>query len=380
MRGRGDSLERVEFAAWFRLAQTPGLGRAAARSLLASFGSAPGVLAATPEQRRLIVPARACEALERPDTVLLQRLETAWLWLAGAPDRHAVVLGDARFPAPLLETADPPLMLFVEGEVSALSARCLAIVGSRRPTPQGRQDARVFASELAGRGYCVVSGLAQGIDRAAHEGALSVPGGRTVAVIGTGPDLVYPPAHAQLARQIVASGAIVSEYAPGTPPLAENFPRRNRIIAGLASGVLVVEAALRSGSLITARLALEAGRDVFAVPGSIHSAQSRGCHQLIKDGAALVESVEDLLPGTPNRPAGGAWNAGSAAAGETPSDRGAPEDPLLAAVGDGPTSLDAICDRTGLSAAEASARLLEMELSGLVARLPGGLYQRTRMG
>lgn len=375
-------LDAQEFEAWFRLAHGPGISRGAARALLATFGTPLAVLAARDEELRLVVPAKVCDILRRPDPSFPDRLARAWRWLQDdTQQRHLLVLGDPRFPSALLQTADPPLTLFVEGDVAALQSRCLAVVGSRNPTAQGRIDARAFAAELARRGLCVVSGLAQGIDRAAHEGALSVAGACTVAVIGTGSDQVYPSAHTELAAQIVGRGAIVSEYAPGTPPLAENFPRRNRIIAGLSSGVLVVEAALRSGSLITARLALEADRDVFAIPGSIHSSQSKGCHLLIKDGAKLVETADDIcfelrplaVDGADALPQGSAPTLSA-------SVDDAAQDPLLAAVGEGPTSLDAICARTGYGAAEASAKLLELELVDQVSRLPGGLYQRIRTG
>lgn len=364
-------LDAQEFEAWFRLAHGPGISRGAARALLATFGTPLAVLAARDEELRLVVPAKVCDILRRPDPSFPDRLARAWRWLQDdTQQRHLLVLGDPRFPSALLQTADPPLTLFVEGDVAALQSRCLAVVGSRNPTAQGRIDARAFAAELARRGLCVVSGLAQGIDRAAHEGALSVAGACTVAVIGTGSDQVYPSAHTELAAQIVGRGAIVSEYAPGTPPLAENFPRRNRIIAGISRGCLVVEAAERSGSLITARLAAENGRDVFAIPGSIHSPLSKGCHKLIKQGAKLVERAEDILEEL-------RWESVVAAA---PVAGTAPADPeasrLLDAMGYDPCHLDVMVERTGLTAEQLLAMLLPLELDGHVAPLPGGRYQR----
>jgi DNA processing protein len=284
-------------------------------------------------------------------------------------------LGDAAWPALLLQTADPPLMLYVQGRLQALSTTSVAVVGSRKPTAQGLDNARAFSTELGRKGYTIISGLALGIDAAAHEGALA-GGALTVAVVGTGLDSCYPSRHAELARRIAEQGALVSEYAPGSPPLAEHFPQRNRIIAALSRGTLVVEAALRSGSLITARLALEAGRDVYAIPGSIHSTQSRGCHLLIKQGAKLVESAEDVLEELQ-----GPGMAIQASLLDLPSEPAAAgSDPLLQALGHDPVTLDALMARTGWPAPELSARLLDLELDGHLARLPGGLYQRRHAG
>jgi DNA processing protein len=364
-----------EFAAWFRLLETPGVGRDTARRLLAAFGSPVAVLGASPAALRSVVGPALTEALSVAPRDFDLRWQAAQAWLAGGPDRHVLSLGDAAWPALLLQTADPPLMLYVQGRVEALSAPSLAVVGSRKPTAQGLDNARAFAAGLGQRGCAIVSGLALGIDAAAHEGALA-SGAQTIAVVGTGLDRCYPARHAALAQRIAAQGALVSEYAPGTPPLAENFPQRNRIIAALSRGTLVVEAALRSGSLITARLALEAGRDVYAIPGSIHAAQSRGCHLLIKQGAKLVESPEDVLEELQG--AGGAAQASLLdGASEAPA---ATEDALLQALGHDPVTLDALMARTGWPAAELSVRLLDLELEGRVARLPGGLYQRRHAG
>jgi DNA processing protein len=241
------------------------------------------------------------------------------------------------------------------------------VVGSRNPTAQGADNARAFASHLSQSGLTIVSGLALGIDGAAHEGGLAGRGS-TVAVMGTGPERIYPARHRNLAHRIAREGLLLSEFEIGTPPLPENFPLRNRIIAGLARGTLVVEAALPSGSLSTARAAVEAGREVFAIPGSIHSPQSRGCHALIKQGAKLVESADDVLGELD-------WSAQPRRAGAAP-DAEPPADALIDALGHDPTTLDALQARTGLATAELNARLLELELDGRVARLPGGLFQR----
>jgi len=369
-------MEAAEFDAWFRLLEAPGVGRTSARRLLAACGSPEAVLASPLATLRQLVGEAAAQALKAPNDDTEARLATARAWLAGGADRHALCPGDPRYPAALLQTADPPLLLYVQGDPAVLQRPMLAVVGSRGATPQGLANARAFAQALAGGGWCIVSGLALGIDAAAHEGALEATGGAgTVAVVGTGLDRVFPARHRALAHRIAAAGALVSEYAPGAPPLREHFPERNRIIAGLAQGTLVVEAALASGSLITARLASEAGREVFAIPGSIHSPQARGCHALIRQGAKLVEAAEDVVEEL-RGPAQRSLLAGPGARTPAPT----PEDPLLAALGHDPVTLDALLARTGESAAVLSARLLELELDGRVARLPGGLYQRLFSG
>ena len=361
----------ADFAAWLRLLETPGLGRDGARRLLAAFGSPQAVFDARAIAWREVVGPALAAALASDPPAYAERLAAARRWLAGGANRGVVTLGDAAYPPLLLQSADPPLLLYVQGRASLLTAPSLAVVGSRNPTAQGADNARAFARQLGLDGMVVVSGLALGIDGAAHEGALAGPAG-TVAVVGTGLDRVYPARHRDLAQRIGEAGVLVSEYAPGTPALPPNFPQRNRIIAGLSLGTLVVEAALRSGSLITARLAAEAGREVFAVPGSIHSPQSKGCHALIKQGAKLVESAADIveeLRGQRSLP------PGAAALPEAPATH-----PLLDALGNDPVTLDALLARTGLPTPELSARLLELELDGHVARLPGGLYQRRHAG
>lgn len=311
----------------------------------------------------------AAAALDRNAPGQPERLRATAAWLGATPARRIVVLGDAEYPAWLLHAADPPLLLYLDGRVDLLGAKSVAIVGSRRPTPQGLANARAFAQALSARGWAIVSGLAAGIDAAAHGGALGAGGG-TIAVVGTGIDIVYPRANRELAAEIARRGLLVSEFALGAPPLALHFPQRNRIIAGLSRGTLVVEAALRSGSLITARLAAEAGREVFAIPGSIHSPQAKGCHVLIRQGAKLVETAQDIIEEL--EPALLLRATAAAAAAEPASET----DPVLAALGHDPASLDTLIDRCGWTAARLGARLLELELAGQVARLPGGLYQR----
>ncbi len=289
-----------------------------------------------------------------------------------------LTLGDARYPPLLLQAADPPLLLYVQGAPALLSARSVAVVGSRQPTPQGADNARAFSTGLSAGGLVVVSGLALGVDGAAHEGALRGVTG-TIAVVGTGLDRVYPSKHRDLAHRIAEAGVLISEFTPGTPPLPENFPLRNRIIAGLSLGTLVVEATLRSGSLITARLANESGREVFAIPGSIHAAQSRGCHELIRQGAMLVETPEEIVDalsgkGGSARPPATPVIAPTVATAAPVS--ATPHDPVLSALGQDPVTLDGLMARTGWPAHELAARLLDLELAGQVARLPGGLFQR----
>ena len=362
-----------DFAAWFRLLETPGVGRETARRLLASCGSPAGVLDATRSTVRALVGPAVADALAKVPPQLAERWQAVQAWRSGGADRHLIVLGDPRYPPRLLQTADPPLLLYVQGKPACLSDDGLAVVGSRHATPQGLDNARALGRALSDRQLLVFSGLAAGIDGAAHEGALLGAAG-TVAVVGTGLDRVYPARHRELARRIAERGALVSEYAPGTPPLAENFPQRNRILAGLSLGTVVVEAALKSGSLITARLAAEAGREVFAVPGSIHAPQSRGCHALLRQGATLVETAQDIV----DELAGMAQRPPSPPPAPTAAD--GPVDPLLQALGEDATTLDALQVRTGWSAAELAVRLLELEFAGQVARMPGGLYQRRHTG
>ncbi|MDC6169864.1 DNA-processing protein DprA [Paucibacter sp. XJ19-41] len=369
-------MERSELAAWLQLLETPGLGLESARRLLAGLGSPQAVIGATALTRRQFVAAGPAQALGEPSAELLGLIDRTWAWLQGGARRDVLVLGDADYPPALLQTADPPLLLYLIGRRELLAAESLAIVGSRRPTPQGRDNAHDLALALGQAGLTVVSGLALGIDGAAHAGALKSPAA-TIAVLGTGLDQIYPSSHQRLADEIAERGLLLSEYSLGTPPLPANFPRRNRIIAGLARGCLVVEAAPRSGSLITARLAAEAGREVFAVPGSIHAPQSKGCHELLRQGAKLVERAEDVLEEL--RPSRATPPVRGSLRDERPADPPEPDGEtglLLAAMGYEPVSLDALQARGGWSAAQLNALLLELELSGAVARLPGQLFQR----
>ncbi len=396
----GRPFDRAELAAWLRLLQTPGLGRDGARRLLSAFGSAEAVFEADPAAHGALLTPALAAALSRPPDGLEALLDLTEGWLAAAaPDapRSLVSLGDADYPDALLHTPDPPLLLHALGQRALLATPMMAIVGSRQTTPQGREVARMLASGLASAGWTVVSGLALGIDGAAHEAALDA-GGPSIAVVGTGLDRVYPARHRDLAHRLATQGLLLSEFNIGTPPLAGHFPMRNRIIAGLARGTVVVEAALKSGSLITARLAAECGREVFAVPGSILSPQSRGCHLLIKQGAKLVESVEDVLeefdPARASRPRISMIAAGEASAGnesgapldedeadlEPPDGSAHPRDPrldpVLEALGHDPVTLDDLLARTGWPLPVLGATLLDLELAGRVARLPGQRFQR----
>jgi DNA processing protein len=302
-------------------------------------------------------------------------------WL-DRPDAHLLTPADAGYPALLREIASPPPQLFVRGNVDVLSLPQLAIVGSRNATPAGAETAHSFASHLAARGFCITSGLAEGIDAAAHRGALAARG-QTLAVCGTGPDIVYPRQHESLAEEIVAAGgAIVSEFAPGTRVFRANFPRRNRLISGLSIGTLVVEASVRSGALITARHAMEQGREVFAIPGSIHNPVARGCHRLIRNGAKLVETATDiveelsgLLAGLqlPDTPEG---EGATLEAPVGPADPDAEYAQLLAAMGWDPVDADSLVARSRLTIGEVSSMLLMLELQGSVRALSGGRYQR----
>ncbi len=391
------TLERQELAAWLRLALTPRVGPGSARRLLAAFGLPQQVFQADPMALRdLLLPAQV-QALQSEPPGWAAQVEATWQWLSDAPGcRRVFTLADADYPTTLLNTEDPPLLLYAAGQALVAPGpfawpEAIAVVGSRNPTPQGALNARQFARSFAQAGWCVVSGMALGVDAAAHEGALegappatgsTLP---TVAVVGTGLDLVYPSPHRDLARRIAAHGLVLSEYPLGTPPLPENFPRRNRILCALARGTLVVEATMRSGSLITARLAAEQGREVFAIPGSIHSTQSRGCHALIKQGAKLVETAQEVLEELPAL----AWPVGQTPLAPDlgahpqvprpdPASPAAPEaDPVLRALGHDPTTFDALAARTGLDTPTLLARLLDLELQGALARMPGGCYQRT---
>jgi DNA processing protein len=366
----------AELAAWLRLRLTQGVGDSSARKLLSAFGMPSQVLATPVTVMRQVVSAAQADALQH----LPEGFEAQWAqtraWLGASADHHLLTLSDPAYPSELLETADPPIVLFATGALELLRhPQRVAVVGSRNPTPQGEQNSHDFAQALAAAGVCIVSGLALGIDGAAHSGALDA-GGATIAVVGTGLDRVYPRRHLALAHRIAECGLVLSEFVLGTPPTAANFPKRNRIIAGLSQGTLVVEAALASGSLITASLAAEMGREVFAIPGSIHTTQSKGCHALIRQGAKLVESAQDVLEDLRCVAVPSAAPAGALLSDARVTGRSANESRLLDAMGLDPVGLDALQARTGWETSRLQACLLELELEGLVSRTHGGLFQR----
>jgi DNA processing protein len=352
-------------ASWLQLTLTPGLGASAVRGLLQKFGLPGAVLAMTRSKLAAHASPAALEALH--SDAVRQSVERALDWLAG-PERALVTLADDAYPRALLEIADPPPVLYAQGRLGLLQHPSLAIVGSRNATAQGAANAESFARALSDAGLTIVSGLALGIDAAAHRGGLA-GASSTIAVLGTGMDIVYPRRNVDLAAEISARGLLLSEFPLGTSAVTHNFPRRNRLISGLSRGCLVVEAALASGSLITARAAAEQGREVFAIPGSIHSPLSKGCHALLKAGARLVESADDVLSELPGFRQGG--YASTAAAAPVPEAAG-----LLAHMGHDPVDVDSLCMRAGLSSEQVSSELLRLELDGRVAALPGGLYQR----
>ena len=353
---------RPDASLWLSLDSVPGLGPESAGRLLEVFVTPEAILGASVGQLAPVVGDNLARAIAQG--VDKASLQTGLDWLAG-PDNHLITWNEPAYPASLRDIPAPPAWLYVRGDPTWLCRPMLAIVGSRNATPQGIRDARAFAQALSEAGLTIVSGLALGVDAAAHEGGLAGLAS-SVAVVGTGLDRVYPARNKALAHRLAAEGAIVSEFPIGTLPKSGHFPRRNRIISGLSLGVLVVEAALESGSLITARLASEQGRDVFALPGSIHSALSKGCHRLIKQGAKLVESASDVLEelGRVLQPAGPFI--------ATP----AVTDALLDALAGPPLAPDQLASRLGLTVEDVSVKLLAAELEGNVAKLPGGLYQR----
>jgi DNA processing protein len=358
----------MELASWLRLSLIPGVGGAARRALLKAFGLPQAIFAADLRALSAVIEPALAESLLRHECSA--EIDAALDWAARSGNR-LLTLADTDYPPSLLDADDPPILLYAKGDTAMLRRPMLAVVGSRNATAQGLRDAEAFARALGEAGLTIVSGLALGIDAAAHRGALATAAS-TVAVIGTGADRLYPANNEALARNIAEQGAVLSEFPLGTPALAANFPRRNRIIAGLGLGCLVVEAAPKSGSLITARLAAECGREVFAIPGSIHSPLSRGCHQLIRQGAKLVESAEDILEEL-------RWEAPplpSASSGAEPGTTSDAEEQVLAFLGQAPCGLDTLSARSGLTPADLLAMLLPMELAGRIAQLPGGLYQR----
>jgi len=380
---------------WLALQRTPGVGPATILALLERYKE-PRVIFDSPGERAAsgLFSQKGLDYLANPDWAAVER-DLAWL---AEPNHHLITLSDPRYPKLLREIADPPAVLYVIGDPDLLSASQLGIVGSRNPTPGGSETAHAFASYLTQSGLIITSGLALGVDAAAHRGALEA-GGKTIAVAGTGLDRVYPARHRELAHEIAGHGALISEFPLGTPALALNFPRRNRIISGLSLGVLVVEAAVQSGSLITARLAAEQGREVFAIPGSIHNPLARGCHALIRQGAKLVETAADILEelgpiaqvtadvqeraiakgstnvaggrtpeATPARQTDGVGNITSGLSVESLT--------LLDCLGFDPTPVDSLIERSGLTPEAVSSMLLVLELQGHVVSAPGGHYTR----
>lgn len=360
-------------AAWLRLVRCAGVGPVLGQRLLAHFGDPQTLFDAGPGAWRKLGLAEApMAALQQPDEA---GIATDLAWLDGSPRRQLLPLDDPRYPVRLKSLPHAPLALFALGDPDLLPLPQLAIVGSRAASPQGRANATAFAEALAQRGLTITSGLAAGIDGAAHEGALGA-GGLTIAVCATGLDQVYPARHRALAHRIAEQGLLLSEFPVGVKPLPEHFPRRNRLISGLSLGVLVVEAAHGSGSLITARLAAEQGREVFAIPGSIHNPQARGCHQLIRLGAKLVESVDDILEELGPQ-VGPAWRQaqGEAPPSDTPE---ADTDPLLRALGDEALDVDSLLARVGGDLGRLASALLALELSGQVVQTGDGRYSAVR--
>jgi DNA processing protein len=358
----------VRVEAWASLQLIPGLSSRALVALLKAFGGPAEVLAASRASLKPLVGVELASAIAQgaaPD-----ELSRSLAWLA-EPGHALLAWDDAAYPSALLTIGDPPPVLHYAGKLDLLNRPALAIVGSRNATPQGRENAEAFAAALSAAGLTIVSGLAQGIDAAAHRGGLA-GAGNSVAVVGTGIDRIYPAANKALAHRLAEEGGLLSQFTLGTPPLPGNFPRRNRVISGLVRGVLVVEATPNSGSLITARFAAEQGREVFAIPGSIHSPFSKGCHRLIKEGAKLVETAQDVLEELGLAPAEASTRAltGSAPApgGDTAT--------VLAALGHDPVDVDLLVERTGLDASAIAVALVELELAGQVAPLPGGAFQR----
>jgi DNA processing protein len=367
-----------DWPAWYRLHFTYGLRFPDKLALLKRFQLAERVFEASLSELASVVSLASAQRLLSPPDNILQRIQDCGRWLA-ADARHCLLsLADPRYPQGFLHLADPPLLLFVRGRLDVLNAPTLAVVGSRSASAQGIENARGFSKAMAQAGYVIVSGLALGIDAAAHEGALAGrgPTAATIAVVGTGLDRVYPSTHRDLDARIMDQGAVISELELGAAPLPNHFPKRNRLISALAHGVLVVEAAKQSGSLITARLANDLGRDVFAIPGSIHSAVSKGCHLLIKQGAKLVESAEDILNelqalddstverrSLPTKAAAGSEQVFTQTSGD---------DAVLQTMGHEPVRFLDILKRSGFTAAALQEHLLELELRGQISRLDDG--------
>jgi DNA processing protein len=361
---------------WLTLYHTPGVGSVTFHQLLDVIPNLEGLQdIGSGVLGRLGLPQASIKALQHPQQAAIMR-DLEWHDKTG---NRILCCNEPDYPLLLSQLPDPPPLLYVHGNVQVLNEPQLAMVGSRNPTASGRQTARDFSRHLSAAGLIITSGLALGIDAASHQGALDA-GGSTVAVMGTGLDRVYPARHRDLAREISGQGALVSEFPVGTPPKAENFPRRNRIISGLSLGTLVIEAALRSGSLISARCAGEQGREVFAIPGSIHNPLARGCHHLIRQGAKLVETAQDVIDEL------GPLAGACAGPGQYQATGGLAEQPqlnaeytqLLEYIGFDSSSVDQLVTTSGLTPAEVSSMLLQLEMQGFIASSPGGLYNRLK--
>lgn len=378
------TLQTETLKAWLRLSLTPGLGPIQGQRLLSHFSTPLAIEKCSAAQLAALVPKAICEGLlfARSPTVT-QQIEEALAW--GAEADQTILTPDQDLYPPLLkQTADAPLVLFAKGQLNRLAQPAIAIVGARNATPDGLDNAQTFARFLAEQGWCVVSGLAHGVDAAAHRGAIKAgaDAGGTIAVFGTGADLVYPRSHVGLAQQLLDTGGLIlSEFALGTPARPHHFPRRNRIVAGLAHGVLVVEAAIKSGSLLTAKFAVELNREVFAIPGSIHSPLSRGPHALIQEGAKLVESAADILNElhalNPEDLNNAEQTAMKAELFPHPARR-APCSPVLEAIGYDPITEDTLLERTNMLPSILQCELLTLELNGDIERRPNGRIVRSR--
>jgi DNA processing protein len=369
-----------DLAAWLRLVATEGVGTQTARDLLTQFGLPEQIFDTSFSALQKHIPEKIARALSGPIPSEIQaHIDQTLAWVA-QENNYVITLGDEDYPQSLLSIADPPVLLYVKGRPAFLNMPAVAIVGSRNASAQGMLNADRFAQNLSEAGLTVVSGLALGIDTGAHTGAIKSAqqgyAGSSIAVIGTGLDIVYPAANRVLAHQIAEVGCIISEYSLGTPAIAHNFPRRNRIISGLSLGVLVVEAAAQSGSLITARSALEQGREVFAIPGSIHSPLAKGCHQLIRQGAKLVESAQDILEELrwQSTDSKNTHSSGVQIAASNLSDPKLQS--LLENMGHEALSVDQLIVRTGLPVSSVQAALLNLELQGQIETLPGGQIRR----
>jgi DNA processing protein len=368
------SIDSDSLIDWLALYHAPGIGPASFHQLLEQFRDPADVLQASSGQlQQFGLPDSSIDALRHPDSRTIER-DLEW---QAQPGNRILTCRDPDYPALLREISDPPPLLYIHGNLQVLQEPQLAMVGSRNPTAAGRQTAIDFARHLSAAGLVITSGLALGIDAAGHQGALDA-GAPTIAVMGTGLDRVYPARNRELAHQIAGVGALVSEFPPGTPPRAEHFPRRNRIISGLSIGTLVVEAAIRSGSLISARYALEQGREVFAIPGSIHNPLARGCHQLIRQGAKLVETAQDIMDELGALASALDFTATHATDHDTLPQLSDDYTQLLESIGFENTSIDMLVKTTHLTPAEVSSMLLQLEMNGYIAANPGGFYNRLK--